>query len=102
MLAEQQKLKGDLLAQKGEQDQLLALNAGERANLDKEMQANSSKIADLRRQQIAANSKFSGGGSIPDTSGYPWAGHMGGAWTHAGSGGYPNDIDPWECISDSV
>lgn len=104
LLAEQQKLKSDLLAQKGEQDHLLALNQGERNNLDQQIRENSSKIADLRRQQIAANAKFSGSGSIPDTSGYPWANHMGSSWTHAGSGGYPNDIDPWgmykrQCVS---
>lgn len=105
LLEEQQKLKNDLLSQRGEKDRLLSLNEGERNKLDQEIKNNNSKIAELRRQQIAANARFSGGtGSIPDTSGYPWANYRAGSWTHAGSCYYGNDIDPWgmcyrQCVS---
>lgn len=104
LLAEQQELKNQLVSQRSEKDRLLALNAGERANLEQEMRQNSSKIAELRRQQIAANARFGGGRNVPDTSGYPWANYRAGSWTHAGSCYYGDDIDPWgmcyrQCVS---
>lgn len=105
LLAEQQNLKNELLAQRSEKDRILAMNQQDRDSLDRKMRENSSKIADLQRQQRIANARFSSGSvNVPDTTGYPWANYRAGSWTHAGSCYYGDDIDPWgmcyrQCVS---
>lgn len=105
-LTEQQRLTSELASQRAEKDRVLSLNQGEQNRLNDEMKQNSSKIAQLRAQQIAANARLFGGGvrSVPDSSGYPWASYRAGSWTHGGSCYYGDDIDPWgmcyrQCVS---
>lgn len=97
ILSDQRTIQGQLDAQRSEQARLLALNEGQRSELNSQIQSNSSKIAELRRQQAAANARlFAGRGTInvPDTTGYPWAGVA-----------FPNtSSDPWgmykrQCVS---
>jgi len=104
LIAEQKILKNELLGQRGEKDRLLALNQNERNKLDASIRGNNAKIAELRKQQIAANARFAGGGNMADSSGYPWAHYRGSSWTHGGSCYYGDDIDPWgmcyrQCVS---
>lgn len=96
-LVDQKSIQGQLDAQRAEQARLLALNEGERSSLSSQIKANSSKMADLRRQQAAANARLFGGRgtvNVPDTTGYPWAGVA-----------FPNmSADPWgmykrQCVS---
>ena len=93
------KAQNDKLgSEKAEQDQLLAYNEGQRSAYNQQISANSGQIAALRKQQIAANSRFSGGavGTGPTCGGgYP------GKWCNA-----PQDslLDDWgmynrECVS---
>lgn len=96
-LVDQKSIQGQLDAQRAEQARLLALNEGERNELNGQIKANTSKISDLRRQQAAANARIFGGRgtiNVPDSTGYPWAGV-----------GFPNtSADPWgmykrQCVS---
>lgn len=96
-LADQQSMRQRLAAQQAEQDRLLALNVEQQSAYEAQLQQNNDKIGELRRQQAAENARLSGGrtiGSIPDTSGYPWA-----------NAPFPNSIvDPWgmfqrQCVS---
>lgn len=76
IVAEQKTIQAELGVQRAEQARLLALNESQRGSLNSQMSANSSKIADLRRQQAAANARlFAGRGTVnvPDSTGYPWA-----------------------------
>lgn len=97
LLVDQQAMQTQLDGQRAEQNRLLALNQDQQAAYEQNIQSNNSKIAELRRQQIAANAAFTGSGSrknIPDTTGYPWA-----------NAPFPNEIsDPWgmyqrQCVS---
>lgn len=105
LLNEQTNLKNQLLSQRSEKNRLLSLNESERSKLDSSIRQNSKKIAELRRQQVIANARFSGGSvNVPDTTGYPWANFQGGGWTHGGSCYYSGDPDPWgmckrQCVS---
>lgn len=109
LLAEQKALQGQLASQRAENNRLLSLNQSEQNKLDSEIKANSGRIEELRKQQAAENARLfaSRGGSVrnvPDSSGYPWANYRAGSWTHAGSCGYGDDIDPWglcyrQCVS---
>lgn len=98
-LVESQKQQNAQLASaQAQQQQLLAYNQGQQNAYNNQIKANSSQIADLRRQQIIANSRFSGG--APGTG-------------QACGGGYPakwcevpqdSVIDSWgmynrECVS---
>ena len=96
-LLDQKSIQGQLDVQRAEQARLLALNEAERSSLNGQIKANSSKMADLRRQQAAANARLFGGRgtvNVPDTTGYPWAGVA-----------FPNtSADPWgmykrQCVS---
>ena len=74
LISEQVALRGQLGAQRGEQDRLLNLNQDQRSSIDGQMKANFAKISDLRRQQAIANRSLSGGGIIagdPNHGGYP-------------------------------
>lgn len=94
------KAQNDQLANaRSQQQQLLSYNEGQQAAYNQQISANTGKIAELRRAQIAANSRFIGGGA-PGTGpacggGYP------GVWCNA-----PQDsvFDSWgmynrECVS---
>jgi surface antigen/regulator of replication initiation timing len=98
ILADQRAIQKQLDAQRAEQAQLLALNTSQRNALNNQIQSNSGKIAELRRQQAAANARLFGGRgtyNVPDTTGYPWAGYN----------PFPNSsADPWgmykrQCVS---
>lgn len=98
ILADQRAIQSQLDAQRSEQARLLALNEGQRASLNNQIQSNSGRIADLRRQQAAANARLFGGRgtiNVPDTTGYPWANYN----------PFPNSSsDPWgmykrQCVS---
>lgn len=74
LVASQQEQNNQLASAQSQQQQMLAYNEGQRAAYNAQISANSSKIADLRRQQIAANARFSVGapGSGPTCGGgYP-------------------------------
>lgn len=98
LVASQQQQNQQLASAQAEQQQMLAYNEGQRAAYNSQINANSSKIAELKRQQIAANARFSGGapGTGPACGGgYP------GKWCNI-----PMDsvIDSWgmynrECVS---
>lgn len=103
-LEAQQQLRNQLASQKAEKNRVLGLNQSQQQDLESKIKANSTKIAELRKQQIAANARFAGGGSMADSSGYPWANYRAGSWTHAGSCYYGDDIDDWgmcyrQCVS---
>jgi surface antigen len=74
-LVESQKQQNAQLASaQYQQQQLLSYNEGQQAAYNQQISANSGQIAELRRQQILANSRFSGGaaGSGPTCGGgYP-------------------------------
>lgn len=98
LIADQQAMQKQLDDQRNEQSRLLALNQDQQAQYEQDIRANNAKIADLRRQQIAANARFTSGSTvkrnIPDTTGYPWA-----------NAPFPNELpDPWgmyqrQCVS---
>lgn len=96
LIADQQAMQTQLDTQRGEQNRLLALNQDQQAQYEQQLKTNNSKIAELRRQQIAENARFTRGArtNIPDTTGYPWA-----------NAPFPNEIsDPWgmyqrQCVS---
>lgn len=97
LLADQQVMQGQLNAQRGEESHLLGMNQAQQAEYEGSIRGNNARIAELRRQQIAANARFIVGGArgnVPDTSGYPWA-----------NAPFPNSIpDNWgmylrQCVS---
>jgi surface antigen/regulator of replication initiation timing len=97
ILVDQRTIQAQLDVQRAEQTRLLALNESQQNELRSQIASNSSKIADLRRQQAAANARLFGGRgtiNVPDTTGYPWAGVA-----------FPNtSADPWgmykrQCVS---
>ncbi|HVI60741.1 MAG TPA: CHAP domain-containing protein [Candidatus Saccharimonadales bacterium] len=99
VIATTQAQNNQLAGEKAEQDKLLAFNEGQRSAYNQQISANSSKIASLRKQQVAANFRFIGGG-IPG-GGSVCGGGYPGVWCNA-----PQDsiIDSWgmynrECVS---
>lgn len=97
LVASERQESNQLAGASAEQQRLLSLNQGEQAAYNAQISTNSGKIADLRRQQIAANARFIGGaGSGPACGGgYP------GRWCEI-----PQDstTDSWgmfnrECVS---
>ncbi len=97
ILADQRAIQVQLDVQRGEQSRLLSLNEGQRSSLSSQIKSNTGKIADLRRQQAAANARLFGSRgtiNVPDTTGYPWA-----------NVSFPNTVsDPWgmykrQCVS---
>lgn len=75
VLVESQKAQQSQLASaQAQQQELLTYNQGQQAAYNSQISSNTSKIGELRRAQIAANSRFSGGapGSGPACGGgYP-------------------------------
>ncbi len=100
-LVESQKQQNAQLASAhAQQQQLLSYNEGQQSAYNQQISANSSKINDLRQQQIAANRRFIGTNSTPG-SGPACGGGYPGVWCNA-----PQDslIDSWgmynrECVS---
>jgi surface antigen len=95
--AEQQQ-QDQLASDRGQQQQLLSFNEGQQAAYNQQISANSGRIAELRRQQIAANSRFIGGSA---GSGVACGGGYPARWCEI-----PQDsvIDSWgmynrECVS---
>jgi surface antigen len=74
LIKSEQQQNDQLSAARNEQQKLLAYNEGQQAAYNNQIAANSGKIAELRREQIAANARFIGGaaGSGPTCGGgYP-------------------------------
>jgi surface antigen len=98
MIADLSAMRATVASQQAEQARLLGLNQAQQNELDTQIKANSSKIADLRKQQAAENARLFGNripAGIPGGGGYP------GRWAFA-----PMDsiIDSWgmynrECVS---
>lgn len=98
LLAEQKSLQGQLAAQRAENSRLLSLNQGQQNEIEGQIQANNGKVAELKRLQIIANSRFSGG---PAGTGPACGGGYPARWCEI-----PQDsvIDTWgmynrECVS---
>ncbi len=101
LLVSEKAQNAQLAGAQSQQQQLLSYNESQQANYNQTIAQNSSKITELRRQQIAANARFAGStGGAPGTGptcggGYP------SKWCNA-----PQDslIDSWgmynrECVS---
>jgi len=97
LLASQKTQNDQLAAAQAQQSSMLNYNEGQQAAYNAQIGANSSKIADLRRQQAIINAQYNIGNfrGDPGNGGYP------GAWANA-----PQDsmIDSWgmynrECVS---
>lgn len=73
LLAEQKQLRSQLASQRVEKDRVLALNQQGQSKLEGDIKANNSKVTELKKQQIAANARFIGGGISGATcgGGYP-------------------------------
>ena len=99
LVAAQQQQQKQLADKRGEQQYLLNMNQAQQAGFNREISANNAQIANLRRLQIAANSRFIG--SYSPGSGPTCGGGYPGWLCNA-----PQDsiIDPWgmynrECVS---
>jgi surface antigen len=73
LIKDQESMRGQLATQQAEQNRLLGLNESQQNDLNNQIKNNSAQIAELRNQQILANSRFIGGaGSGPACGGgYP-------------------------------
>ncbi|MBC7546268.1 CHAP domain-containing protein [Candidatus Saccharibacteria bacterium] len=97
LVASQKTQNDQLSAAQYQQAQLLAYNQGQQAAYNNQIAANSGKIADLRKAQIAANARFIGSAGTGPTcgGGYP------SRWCNIGQ---DTVIDSWgmynrECVS---
>lgn len=109
LLAAQQLQQNQLQQSQSEKSQMLAYTAGQKAAYDKQIKANNAEIADLRAQQLAANARLVGSGSVSIVSsgncggGYP--GDAVSAFGHWGCNyGLDQGVDNWgmynrECVS---
>ena len=97
LVASQKQQNDQLAAAQSQQQQLLAYNEGQQSAYNQQISANNGKIAELRRQQLAANARFLGAAGSGSTcgGGYP------AKWCNI-----PQDsvIDDWgmynrECVS---
>lgn len=61
LLASQKQQNDQLASAESQQQQMLAYTEGQKAAYNNQIAANSGRIAELRRQQIIANSRFIGG-----------------------------------------
>jgi surface antigen/peptidoglycan hydrolase CwlO-like protein len=73
LVASEQQQRDQLAATQNQQQNMLAYNQGQQDAYNAQIKSNSGQIAELRRQQIAANARFIGGaGSGPACGGgYP-------------------------------
>ena len=97
LLVNQRAQNDQLSAAQAQQNQMLAYNEDQQNAYNAQINANSSKIADLRRQQILLNAKYNIGDfrGDPNNGGYP------SAWANAGQ---DSMFDSWgmynrECVS---
>jgi surface antigen len=95
LIVDQQAMQGQISAQEGEVSRLLSLNQDQQNSYQSDINANNSRIANLRRQQAIENAKnFVGRVATGGTGSYPWA-----------NAPFPNTIaDPWgmylrQCVS---
>jgi peptidoglycan DL-endopeptidase CwlO len=95
----QRQQNAQLASARSQQQQLLAYNEGQQASYNSQIKANNGRIAELRRQQAAANARFTGG--MSPGSGAACGGGYPGKWCNI-----PMDsvIDTWgmynrECVS---
>lgn len=108
LLKEQNSQNAQLSADQSQQAQLLAYTEGQKAAYDQQIQNNNSQIASLRAEQIAANRKLVGSGTVDYSGscggGYP-ADAVNAFGAHWGCNyGLDNTIDNWgmynrECVS---
>ncbi|HMH31210.1 MAG TPA: CHAP domain-containing protein [Methylomirabilota bacterium] len=94
----QQQQNAQLATARAQQENLLSYNEGQQSAYNSQINANSGRIAELRRQQIAANSRFIGGSA---GSGSTCGGGYPGKWCNAGQ---DTVLDDWgmynrECVS---
>ncbi|HSX45882.1 MAG TPA: CHAP domain-containing protein [Candidatus Saccharimonadia bacterium] len=99
LVANEQQQNAQLASTESQQQGLLNLNEAQQSDFNNQISANSGKIAELRREQIAANARFSGGSS--PGSGPTCGGGYPAKWCEV-----PQDsvIDSWgmynrECVS---
>jgi surface antigen len=99
LLASEKTQNAQLSSDQSQQNQLLAYNQGQQDAYNQQISSNSSQISKLRQEQIAANARFSGGGS--PGSGPTCGGGYPAKWCEI-----PQDsvIDSWgmynrECVS---
>ena len=73
LVASEQQESNQLASAQSQQQQLLAYNEGQQSAYNAQISANSGQIAELRRQQIAANARFIGGAGsgVACGGGYP-------------------------------
>jgi surface antigen len=98
LIASQRTQNEQLSSAQAQQQQMLAYNEGQQSAYNSQINANSGRIAQLRQQQIAANSRFIGGstsGGGACGGGYP------GRWCNIAQ---DSVIDDWgmfnrECVS---
>lgn len=98
LIKDQEFMRSQMAAQQAEQSRLLGLNQAQQNELNNKIKDNSSKIAELRKQQAVENARLFGGTvpkGIPGGGGYP------GAWAFAEQ---DTIIDTWgmynrECVS---
>jgi surface antigen len=98
LIASQRQQNDQLGAARAQQQNMLSYNEGQQAAYNNQISANSGRIAELRRAQIAANARFTGGSA---GSGVNCGGGYPGKWCNI-----PQDsvIDDWgmynrECVS---
>ena len=99
LVAAQQQQQQLLASKRNEQQQMLSYNQSQQAGYNQQISSNNTQIAALRRQQVAANSRFIGsyspGSGATCGGGYP-------GWLCNAS--QDSIIDPWgmynrECVS---
>ncbi len=90
-----------LASDQNQQNQMLAYNEGQQSAYNSQIAANSSKISDLKKQQIAANARFTGGSAGAPGTGPTCGGGYPAKWCNI-----PMDsvLDSWgmynrECVS---
>lgn len=98
LVASQQQQQNQLASARAQQQELLTFNEGQQSAYNSQINANQGRIGELRRAQIAANSRFAGG---PAGSGPACGGGYPAMWCEI-----PQDsvIDAWgmynrECVS---
>lgn len=98
LLADQQAQQAQLSANRAQQAGLLAYTQAQKDQYNQQIAANSSQIADLRKQQIIANTRYNIG---PAGTGVACGGGYPGRWCEIGQ---DSVIDAWgmynrECVS---
>lgn len=99
LLRDQQNMQSQLAGSRAQQAQLLGANQQQQSDLNQKLQSNSTKIAELRAAQVAANAKLRGGSTV--TAGDPGHGGYPARWDNAAQ---DTLVDDWgmynrECVS---